>query len=68
MTLHEVFYQDIFYRFDKILSIIYTVRFRRSDNMGIPAVSLCSKCNDISESDPNDVVHYNERHADMGPD
>ena len=30
--------------------------------------SLCSKCNEISESDPNDVVHYNERHADMGPD
>lgn len=23
----------------------------------IPAVSLCSKCNEISESDPNDVVH-----------
>jgi hypothetical protein len=68
MTLHEVFYQDIFYRFDKILSIIHTVRFRRSDNMGIPAVSLCSKCNEISESDPNDVVHYNERHADRGPD
>ena len=30
--------------------------------------SLCSKCNEISESDPNDVVHYNERHADMVPD
>ena len=32
------------------------------------SLSLCSKCNEISESDPNDVVHYNERHVDMGSD
>jgi hypothetical protein len=49
MTLHEVFYQDIFYRFDKILSIIHTVRFRRSDNMGIPAVSAANAMRYLSQ-------------------
>ena len=34
------------------------------DNTGIPAV--CSKCNETFETDTDYVVHYNEKHADIG--
>jgi uncharacterized C2H2 Zn-finger protein len=36
------------------------------DSTGIPAV--CSKCNETFETDSDYVVHYNERHANIGPD
>ena len=36
------------------------------DNTGIPVA--CSKCNETFETDSEYVVHYNESHAEIGPD
>jgi hypothetical protein len=36
------------------------------DDTGVPVT--CSKCNEIFQSDSDYVVHYNELHADIGPE
>jgi hypothetical protein len=35
------------------------------DNTGIPVT--CSKCNETFQNDSDYIVHYNERHAEIGP-
>jgi hypothetical protein len=31
-------------------------------------IAVCSKCNEISESDSDYLLHHNERLDDLGPD
>ena len=36
------------------------------DKTGIPVT--CSKCNETFQKDSDYVAHYNERHANIGPE
>jgi hypothetical protein len=59
----KVFYQ-IFSMGSIMSSMPYISEDR--DETGIPVA--CSKCNETFETDSDYVVHYNERHADIGRD